>query len=76
MDLVVFVAAIALISLLWWRIGFKPSDGVVRGLGRAFGFWRADGWPRGVQEEDPDRPWGSGKAEPRIVVVSPVVPRR
>jgi hypothetical protein len=27
--------------------------------------WRADPWPRGVQEEDPDAPWGHG--EPPLV---------
>jgi hypothetical protein len=32
----------------------------MRGL---VGPWRSDPWPIGVQEEDPDAPWGQGRAE-------------
>jgi hypothetical protein len=34
----------------------------MRGL---VGPWRSDPWPVWVQEEDPDAPWGQGRAEPR-----------
>ena len=35
------------------------------GIGGLYG-WRREGWPRGLQEEDPNRPWGRGErgAEP------------
>lgn len=32
------------------------------GIGGLYG-WRKEGWPRGVQEEDPDRRWGSAESE-------------
>jgi hypothetical protein len=38
-------------------------DRAVEGFRGIIGGWRDDAWPRGVQEEDRDRPWGRGTAQ-------------
>jgi hypothetical protein len=68
--------ALARLPRLW--VQDSPSA-----LARPLRAWRQDGWPRGVQEEDRDRPWGrSGRTssaeqpdieEPRPVPVRGVV---
>lgn len=58
-----FLAAIALAALTGWIIANSHlllSDETVGAFSRLVGGWRGDGWPRGVQEEDRDRPWGHG----------------
>ena len=40
-------------------MGALSIDRAVSALAQFFGGWRGDPWPRGVQEEDRDRPWGS-----------------
>ena len=44
-------------------------DRAVAGFRELIGGWRGDGWPRGVQEEDRDRPWGRGA----VATVGPMV---
>jgi hypothetical protein len=56
MDVIAFVGLVAVLAI--WLISFKPTDEKIRGFGRVLGFKRTDDWPRGVQEEDFDRPWG------------------
>ena len=52
-----------------WRANFE----IIPAFGVLFTGWRGDPWPRGVQEEDRDRPWGraartvDGKAQPEAV---------
>jgi hypothetical protein len=72
MTLVGLVIACALVRLptLWVRESSSP-------LARPLRAWRPDGWPRGVQEEDRDRPWGrsgpaSSSQEPDIDEPLPV----
>jgi hypothetical protein len=45
-------------ALLLRAFGLRSFERVVDALAQLTGGWRADMWPRGVQEEDPDRPWG------------------
>lgn len=35
------------------------------GIGGLYG-WRREGWPRGVQEEDPNRRWGTSDSEGQV----------
>jgi hypothetical protein len=55
-------------GLVWLsrRAGVTLSDRVLVVLVRGFTGWRGSGpaWPRGVQEEDRDRPWGRPPAQP------------
>jgi hypothetical protein len=39
-------------------VGFGSLDRFSAGISQLVGGWRAEAWPRGVQEEDPERPWG------------------
>ena len=38
--------------------GLRSLDRVIEALADLMGGWRGDGWPRGLQEEDRDVPWG------------------
>ena len=61
--MILFLLAIALAALTGWLIEFVASgtiDRAVSAFRELIGGWRPDGWPRGVQEEDRDRPWGNG----------------
>jgi hypothetical protein len=58
-----FFYAIALAGLTAWLIanfGLLSFDRTGGAFAALIGGWRGDGWPRGVQEEDRDRPWGHG----------------
>lgn len=58
-----FFIAIALAGLTAWLVanfGLLSFDRAGGAFAALIGGWRGDDWPRGVQEEDPDRPWGSG----------------
>ena len=58
-----YLAALALAALTGWLFSnhrLLLSDETVGAFSRLVGGWRGDGWPRGVQEEDRDRPWGHG----------------
>jgi hypothetical protein len=56
-----FVAAISLGAAAGWLIanlGGASINRAVAAFAALIGGWRPDPWPRGVQEEDRDRPWG------------------
>lgn len=55
-----FVVAIVLALGGAWLIssGARSIDSAVTALAQFFGGLRPDPWPRGVQEEDRDQPWG------------------
>lgn len=58
-----FVAALSLAAAAAWLIasfGGHSMDRAVAAFAALVGGWRPDPWPRGVQEEDRDRPWGRG----------------
>lgn len=64
MQYLPYVAALALtvgFALLISNVGNGggPIDRMVAALASLVGGYRGDGWPRGVQEEDRDRSWGS-----------------
>jgi hypothetical protein len=61
--MLMFLLAIALAALTGFLVETVTSgaiDSAVSAFRELLGGWRADGWPIGVQEEDRDRPWGSG----------------
>lgn len=72
---VVLVIGLALMMLwLAGRVGVMLADGAVVVLVRGFVAWlggKFDPWPRGVQEEDRDRPWGRRLLPPTM----PTLPR-
>jgi hypothetical protein len=53
-----FVALILLAAAAGWLIANFSDLSVNRVFASLIGGWRPDPWPRGVQEEDRDRPWG------------------
>lgn len=54
-----FALAVLLTGAVWLmrRLVFRATD-LAGAMGTLFVGLRHDGWPRGVQEEDRDRPWG------------------
>lgn len=61
--MIVFLLAVALAALTGWMIEAVAGGAIDRAISafrELIGGWRPDGWPRGVQEEDRDRPWGRG----------------
>lgn len=84
MELLLLV--VLLLGAIWLaaRTGVHFSDRTVLVIVRGLAAWETDAWPRGVQEEDPDRPWGRpGKSPPvnrgpapTLVRVKPVVHAR
>jgi hypothetical protein len=42
-------------------------------IGRSVMGYRSDGWPRGIQEEDRDRPWGAAAARRSAAAGDPAV---
>ncbi len=61
--MIVVFLAVALAALTGWVIESAASGAIDRAVSafrELVGGWRPDGWPIGVQEEDRDRPWGSG----------------
>ncbi len=57
-DVALGVVAVVLIT----RFGSASLDRAIAAFAALIGGWRSDSWPRGVQEEDRDRPWGRGAA--------------
>ena len=55
-----YLIALALAGLAAWlisAIGGSAIERAISAFAQLVGGWRPDGWPRGVQEEDRDRPW-------------------
>jgi hypothetical protein len=67
MELVIAVALAFVIAWLIGAIGATSIDRAVSALAQFFGGLRPDPWPRGVQEEDRDQPWGTPVRVPRGV---------
>jgi hypothetical protein len=42
----------------------RACEHAISAFGALLGGWRPDGWPRGVQEENRERPWGSRRPLP------------
>jgi hypothetical protein len=56
-----FLVALLLAGVTAWVISIIGAGAVERAISafaQLVGGWRPDPWPRGVQEEDRDRPWG------------------
>jgi hypothetical protein len=56
-----FAFVVACAVFVGWLIGQLTGgvmDRAMLGLRVLIGGWRKDDWPRGIQEEDFDRPWG------------------
>ena len=58
MELVLGLAAAFFFGWIISSMGAESLDRLVGALAQFMGGWRPDTWPRGVQEEDRDRPWG------------------
>ncbi len=43
----------------------RACEHVISAFGALLGGWRSDGWPRGVQEEDREKPWHRGRVDTR-----------
>jgi hypothetical protein len=57
-----FLLALLIAALTGWLVETVASGTIERAISafrELIGGWRPDPWPRGVQEEDRDRPWGS-----------------
>jgi hypothetical protein len=70
--MIVFLLALAIAALTGWLVQAVAGgsiDRVVSAFRELVGGWRPDRWPRGVQEEDRDKPWGTGIAE----TIKPIV---
>jgi hypothetical protein len=88
MELFLALAAACGFAWLIKSIGGRPLEIVISALAELVGGWRPDGWPRCVQEEDRDRPWGrpstttngtspsESPLTPRLTRVQPTVVRR
>jgi hypothetical protein len=90
--MVEYIAAILLslgTAFVLRSYGLRSLDRVIEALADLIGGWRGDGWPRGVQEEDRDTPWGrirrslgaKGPVEPpaprpKLVRVQPTIRTR
>ncbi len=71
MEFLASVAQIVACSVPIAVIGAWVSSRGTSGMRGLVSPWRSDPWPVGVQEEDPDAPWGHGKAtgtEPLVEV--------
>ena len=56
-----YVAAIVLsflAALVIRAFGLRSFQSLIDAISQLVGGWRPPGWPRGVQEEDRDTPWG------------------
>jgi hypothetical protein len=54
--------------------GLFSISGTVAALTDYFAGWHADPWPRGVQEEDRNRPWGRPERRERSEAPEPPLP--
>jgi hypothetical protein len=67
--LLLFAAVVLAVGVL--DIFSRACEHVISAFGAVFAGWRPDGWPRGVQEENRERPWGSRRPAP----TRPTLPR-
>ncbi len=74
-----YLIALALSAVAGWllrTVGARAIDGAIGAFAALVAGWPSDPWPRGVQEEDRDRPWGAAARElarqPALVVVEPM----
>ena len=65
MEFLVSVAQIVVCAVPIAALGAWVSSRSTTGMQGLVGPWRADPWPTGIQEEDPDAPWGHDGA-PRV----------
>jgi hypothetical protein len=75
MEFLTSVAQIVVCSVPIAVLGAWVSSRGMTGMRGLVSPWRADPWPVGVQEEDPDAPWGRvqpprTEAEPSSVTAS------
>jgi hypothetical protein len=61
-EVVLAVALAAGTGLIVGRLGGPLFENLLSGIGQLVGGYRSETWPRGIQEEDPDQPWGHPKA--------------
>lgn len=61
MVAVLIIALAGFVLLVLGRV-LGLGNLVKPGIGGLYG-WRREGWPRGVQEEDPNRRWGTSDSE-------------
>jgi hypothetical protein len=78
MDVLALAMLAAVVTLLF-RAAAQSSFDLVSAFGSLYTGWRGDPWPRGVQEEDRDRPWFRAPppdhlpAPPRVIPMQRVV---
>lgn len=73
MQYIVALVVAAATAWLISTIGSGTIERAISAFAALIGGYRGEGWPRGVQEEDRDRPWGSStprqEAQPPIAVL-------
>jgi hypothetical protein len=77
MDFLVGVAQIVVCSVPIAFLGAWVSSRSADGMRGLVAPWKADPWPVGVQEEDPDAPWGydrDGRNDARSEAAAAVSP--
>ena len=89
MGYVQYIAALLIAGAVAWllaNIGQRrkgPLEWLSDGFASLVSGWKNDAWPSGVQEEDPDRPWGRparrrraepAEAAPPAPVLTPLRP--
>lgn len=76
MEVVFAVVLAAMTGVLVSRVGGYAFQSVVTAISQLVGGYRGDGWPRGVQEEDRDRPWGqAARGGARAARQAPPMPK-
>lgn len=73
-EVIVGVVIAALALRIAAATGLFSVSGTVAAFAGYFSGWRPDPWPRGVQEEDPQRPWGRPERRARTEVTDPPLP--
>jgi hypothetical protein len=63
-----YAAAIVLAFISAWLVrvaGVGSLDRLVEAISQLVSGWKSEPWPRGVQEEDRDAPWGARRVDRR-----------
>jgi hypothetical protein len=71
MELLANVAQIVVFSVPIAVLGAWVSSRGTSGMRGLVSPWRSDPWPIGVQEEDPDAPWGHDQPPPSEALHEP-----